>query len=81
MTNFQIGQKIRSYDFFSRTDCYIEGVINSIENGVIEFSVTKSISLGKEYKDRPDVMQTVDLGNDLSDSMYEDAGRQRIEAI
>lgn len=81
MTNFQIGQQIRSYDFISRADCYIEGVITSIYNGVIEFTVTKSISEGAEYKDRPAVMQTVDLGHDLTDRMYENLGRQRIEAI
>lgn len=81
MTNFQIGQKIRSYDFISRTDCYIEGVITNICNGLIEFNVTKSISEGKEYTDRPDTMQTADIGNDFSDRMYEGLGRQRIEAI
>jgi|TARA_R110000737_G_scaffold17232_3_gene34722 hypothetical protein len=81
MTTFQIGQKIRSYDFVSRTDCYVEGLITSICNSVIEFTVTKSISEGAEYTDRPDVMRTVDLGNDLTDRMYEELGRQRIEAI
>lgn len=81
MTTFQIGQQIRSYDFISRTDCYIEGVITSICNGVIEFTVTKSISEGEEYKDRPAVMRTVDLGNDLTDGMYEKLGRERIQSI
>ena len=82
MTNFKIGQKIRSYDFFSRTDCYIEGVITNICNGLIEFNVTKSISEGQEYTDRPETMQTADIGNDVfSDRMFERLGRHRIEAI
>jgi hypothetical protein len=81
MTNFEIGQNIRSYDFISRTDCYIEGVITNICNGLIEFDVTKSISEGREYADRPASMQTADIGNDFSDRMYNDLGRQRIEII
>jgi len=46
MTTFQIGQKIRSYDFVSRDDCYIEGIITSIDNGIIQFRVTKAIAEG-----------------------------------
>jgi len=81
MTNFSIGQSIRSYDFISRTDCFIEGIITGIEGGMIEFSVTRSISEGTEYSDRPDTMQTPDIGNMMWDRMYKSEGRQRIEVI
>ena len=81
MTTFKIGEKIRSYDFVSRDYCYIEGIITSIDNGVIQFRVTKAISEGEEHTNCPYVMSTSDLGKDWTDSIYEDLGRPRIQSI
>jgi len=81
MTTFQIGQKIRSYDFVSRDDCYIEGIITIIDNGIIQFRVTKAIAEGEEHTSCPYIMSTSDLGKDWTDSIYEGLDRQRIQSI
>tara|TARA_R100000458_G_C8251335_1_gene228240 strand:+ start:1090 stop:1335 length:246 start_codon:yes stop_codon:yes gene_type:complete len=46
MTSFKIGDKIRSYDFKpmpGRGDCYMDGVVTQVSNGLITFTCTRQV--------------------------------------
>jgi len=81
MSNFEIGQKIRSYDFVGRDDCYIEGEVIEITKGMIHYRVTKAVSQGEKFVAPAPVMRTPDLGNCMTDRIHGNLGTQRIEAI
>ena len=49
MNEVKIGEKVRSYDFFGRTDCYFEGIVASIDGAAATFTakVTKQVFAGE----------------------------------
>ena len=58
----KIGQLVRSYDFFGRMDCYLEGVVESIDGAAATFTakVTKEVFGGEELR-RTTAAFTTDL--------------------
>ena len=79
---FEVGTKIRAYDFVSRTDCYIEGIVKSIDltgSGKITADVTYAISIDQDYTDEITEFSTyLTLGDER---LWEKFGRERIVAI
>ena len=67
----QVGDVIKSYDFPSRTDCYIIGQVKSVNKGVIVSKVIRAISESKEYNFPDTEFSTLEQGRGLFDDMFE----------
>jgi len=77
---FEVGQKIKSFDFPGRSDCYIVGTITNInENkGILTCDVVEAISEGKEYE-FPDDKFITSLHKDIFDDLF--TGGKRIHGV
>ena len=61
MTAFQIGDKIRSYDFKpmpDHGDCYMDGVVTQVSSGLITFTCTRQVFDGLDVSGDSDVIGT-----------------------
>jgi hypothetical protein len=70
------GDIIKSFDFRSRTDCYIVGQVKSINNNVIIATVIRAVSEGKEYNFLDTEFSTLEQGHGIFDDEF-----TRIETI
>ena len=61
MTTFQIGDKIRSYDFKpmpDHGDCYMDGVVTQVSSGLITFTCTRQVFDGIDVSGRSGAIGT-----------------------
>lgn len=74
------GKKIRSYDFMNLTDCFMEGVVEKVENGMIYAKTTRFVRQGIDRQIRKgfEEFRTPEIGNCFLD---EGASFQRIVEI
>ena len=55
MFSCKVGDTVRSMDFESRPgrgDCYVDGVVSDVTDGVITIEVTRDVWLGEEIADQ-----------------------------
>lgn len=72
---FKVGQKIRSFDFVSRDDCYVVGTIVAINNYRYEFEAEYSVTEGvKEEYSAGRIMVTA-IEEMMHDEIREELGK------
>lgn len=72
--NFQVGDKVRSYDFPFRKDCYVEGVITKIEGAMADIDVSADVT-----ENRPTAGARIKVRTYLAPSMF--TGEMLVEKI
>jgi hypothetical protein len=71
MLKVKVGTKIRSYDFAGNLDCYLEGVVTDIKDGLFHCATTKVVWDDEELEATSPDFRTPELGNMWNEEMFE----------